>query len=115
MLALFFAWFVGGLVGWLDGWLVDWVSWMLVGWLYICLFASVLALNSRNSTKRRIIYGVQLTLACLELARLLLCLLGLVACFALVCFALLACTAWFALICLLGLLCFAMICKARLA
>ena len=91
------------------------VGW--VGWFHIYLFASLLELNTRNSTKRRLtapfgrVSSIQITLAWLELARLVLCLLGLVACFALVCFALLACIAWFALLCLLGLLCFAMICK----
>ena len=92
-------WLVGWLVGWLIGcllacffacllacllgWVVDWLVAWFVGWLRFCLFASLLALNTRNSTKRRLtasfgwVSGVQLTLAWLELAVLV---LGLVAC-----------------------------------
>ena len=73
------------------------------------MLASLLELNTRNSTKRHVtapfgrVPGVLLNLVLLELARLVLGLLGLVACFALVCFALLACVAYFGLFCLVGL------------
>ena len=78
----------------------------LIGFLRICLLANLLALNTRKSTKRRFtapfgwVSGVRLTLGCLELVRLMLDLLGLVACFTLVYFALLAYIARFALLCL---------------
>ena len=87
------AWF-GSLVGWLIYWLFG----CSVGWFVGCVFDSLVAclhaLNTRNTTKPRLttpfgkVSGFQLTLAWLELARL-------------VCFSLLA---WFALLGLLALL-----------
>ena len=119
MVGWFVRWFVGFL-GWLAGsaWLASllWLAWLsslawlayllgmlvvwLVGWLRICFLASFLALNTRNSTKRRLrslfvwVSDVQLTLPWLDqLSLSLVCLF---------CFCLLAYIAWFALLCLLS-------------